>query len=70
MWVVVKGVDRDKWVTIRKIVVLLKASTAKAAEVVGANFLTGILDVVMRKNHQCGHQKPVYRRHHKVFLRM
>ena len=47
--VVIKGVDRDKWITIRKIAVLLKACTDMAAEVVGASVLTGILDLVLGK---------------------
>ena len=47
--VVIKGVDRDKWITISKIAVLLKVCTAMAADVVGARVLTGILDLVLGK---------------------
>ena len=42
----IKGVDRDSWVTISKIAVLLKACTAMAAEVMGVCVLTEILDLV------------------------
>ena len=41
--------DRDKWITISKIAVLLKVCTAMAAEVVGAGVLTGISDLVLGK---------------------
>ena len=44
--VVIKGVDRDRWVTISKIVVLLKVGTAMAAEMMGVCVLTEILDLV------------------------
>ena len=44
--VVVKVVDRERWVTISKIAILLKAGTAMAAEVAGACVLTGILDLL------------------------
>ena len=41
--------SRDMWITISKIAVPLKASTAMAAEVVGAGVLTGIVDLVLGK---------------------
>ena len=47
--VVIKGVDRDRWVTIIKIAVPLKAGTAMAAEVKGVCVLTEILDLVFNK---------------------
>ena len=46
---VVKGVDRNKWVTISKITLPLKVGTAVAAEVVGVCVLTGILDLIFCK---------------------
>ena len=39
--VVIKGVDRDKWITISEMAVPLKACTAMAAEVMGASVPTG-----------------------------
>ena len=42
-------VDRDKWITISKIAVPLKACTAMATKVVGASVLTGISDLVLEK---------------------
>ena len=47
--VVIKGVDRDKWITISTLAVPLRMCTAMA-EVVGASVLTGIMDLVLRKN--------------------
>ena len=41
---VIKGVDRDRWITISKIAVPVGLCTAMAAEVMGACVLTGILD--------------------------
>ena len=46
--VVIKGVDRDKWMS--EVAVPLETSTAMAAEVVGASGVTGILDLVLQKN--------------------
>ena len=40
--VVIKGVDRDKWITINKIAVLLRMCTAIATEMVGVCVPTGI----------------------------
>ena len=47
---VIKGVDRDRWVTISKISVPLKVGTAMAAEVAGVCVLTGVLDLVFNKS--------------------
>ena len=47
--VVIKGVDRDRWVTISGIAVPLKVGTAVAAEVMGVCVLTEILDLVFNK---------------------
>ena len=41
--VVIKGVDRERWVAISKIAVPLKVGSAMAAEVAGVCVLTGIL---------------------------
>ena len=41
--IVIKGVDRQKWVTISKIAVSLKVGAAIAAEVFGVCVLTGVL---------------------------
>ena len=41
--IVVKGVDREKWVTITKIALPLKASATMAAEVVGVCVLTSAI---------------------------
>ena len=46
----IKGVDRDRWVTINKISVPLKVGTAMAAEVAGVCVLTGVLDLVFNKS--------------------
>ena len=47
--VVIKGVDRDNWVTISRIAVPLSAGTAMAAEGMGVCVLTEILDLVFNK---------------------
>ena len=44
--VVMKGVDRERWVTISRNAVPLKVGTAIAAETLGVCMLTGILDLV------------------------
>ena len=54
--VVITAVDGDKWITISKIAVLLKACTVMAAEVVGASVWTEIWDLVL-ENPQCGQLK-------------
>ena len=46
---VLQGLDRDRWITISKIAVPLKACTAMAADAAGASILTVILDLVLRK---------------------
>ena len=46
---VIKGCDKERWVTISRIAVLLKVGTAMAAEVAGVFVLTGILDLVFNK---------------------
>ena len=48
--VVIKGVDRERWVTISKIAVSLKVSAAMAAEVVGMCVLTSVLELILCKN--------------------
>ena len=47
--VVIKGVDRERWVMISIIAVLLKVGTAMTAEMMGVCVLTGILDLVFHK---------------------
>ena len=44
--VVIKGVDRENWMTIRKIAIPLKVGTAMAAEIAGVCVLTGILHLI------------------------
>ena len=51
--VVIKGFDRDRWVTISKITVLLKVGAVMAAEVMGVCVLTGILDLVFSNSFVC-----------------
>ena len=46
----IKGVDRDKCITISKIAVSLGICTAMTAEVVGVCVRTGILHLVLKKN--------------------
>ena len=48
--VVMEGVDREKWITLRKIAVPLTTCTAMAAEIVGASVLTGILELFFGKS--------------------
>ena len=48
--VVIKGVDRNKWITVKNIAVPLGIGLAIAAEVVGVCVLMGILDFVL---HEC-----------------
>ena len=45
--IVIKGVDRQKWVTICKIAVPLKVGAALAAEVIGVCVLTSVLDLIL-----------------------
>ena len=45
-FVVVKGVDRERWVTISKIAVPLKVGAAVAAEVAAVRVLTSIFDLI------------------------
>ena len=47
---VIKGVDREKWVTITKIALPLKASAAMAAEILGVCVLTSVLDLIFCKS--------------------
>ena len=47
--VVIKGGDRDKWITISEIG-YLGTCTAMTAELVGVCILTGILDLVLSRN--------------------
>ena len=47
---VIKGVDKDTWITISKIAVPLKTCTAMAAKIAGASVLTGILDLVLKQS--------------------
>ena len=56
--VVIKGVDRERWVTISRIAVPLKAGTAMAAEMMGV--LTGILDLFFPQMSVCSEYHPMY----------
>ena len=47
--VVIKGVHRERWVTISKIAIPLKVGAAMAAEIAGACVLTGIIDRIFCK---------------------
>ena len=47
--VVIKGVDSERWVTIKKIAGPLKVGTAMAGEVGGVCVLTGIFDLILCK---------------------
>ena len=47
--VAIKGVDRERWVTISRSAVPLKVGTAMGAEMIEVCVLTGILDLVFRK---------------------
>ena len=47
--VVIKGVDKDRWVTIGKIAVPLKVSTAMTSEVMGVCVFTEFFDLVFNK---------------------
>ena len=42
---VIKGIDKERWVTINKIAIPLEAGTAMAAEIAGVCVLTSILDL-------------------------
>ena len=54
----IKGVDRDKWITMSNISVPLKACTAIAVDIAGAGMLTGILDLFFdKKTHTGEHQQ-------------
>ena len=46
---VIKRVDREKWVTIGKIAIPLKVGTDMAAEIAGVCVPTGILDLIFCK---------------------
>ena len=48
--IVIKGVDRQKWVTISRIAVPLKVGAAMAAEVLGVCVLTSVLDLTICKS--------------------
>ena len=50
--VVIKGVDRNKWITVSKIAVPLGICTALTAEVAGVCVLAGILVFVLSKKPQ------------------
>ena len=43
---VVKGVDKENWVTIRKIALRLRECTAMAAEMTGVCLLMGVIDLI------------------------
>ena len=47
--VVIKEVDRERWVTISRSAVPLKVGTAMEAEMMGVCVLTGILDLIFHK---------------------
>ena len=51
--VVIKGVDRDKWITISTIALLVRKKTATAAEVVVVCVLMGNLGLGAKKDNQC-----------------
>ena len=57
--VVIRGVDRDRWVTISKIAVPLGTGTAMAAEVMGVCVLTETLGLGFQ-------QMLVFSEHHSV----
>ena len=46
---VIKGIDRDRWVAVSKNAVPLKDGTAIAAELIGVCVLTETLDLVFNK---------------------
>ena len=46
----IKGVDREKWVTISKIAVPFNVGAAMAAEVLGVCVLTSVLDLILCKS--------------------
>ena len=48
--IVIKEVDRQKWATICKITVRLKAGAAMSAEVLGVCVLTSVLDLILCKS--------------------
>ena len=48
--IVIKGVDRQKWVTSSNIAVPLKVGAAMAAEVLGVCMLTSVLDLILCKS--------------------
>ena len=47
--VVIKGVDRENWVTIGKLAMPLKVGTAMAAEIGGVCVFTGFRDLIFCK---------------------
>ena len=47
--IVIKGVDREKWMTISNIAIPLKVGAAMAAEIAGVCALTGIIDLILCK---------------------
>ena len=47
--VVIKEVNKNRWVTIRRVAVILKVGAAVAADDAGVCVLTGILDLVFNK---------------------
>ena len=47
--IVVKGVDREGWVTINKIAILLKVGGAMTTEIAGVCVLTSMLDLILCK---------------------
>ena len=57
---VIKGVDRNRWVTISKIAVPQGVGTAMGAEVMGVCVLPSILDLVLHKSQRLQYQL-VYR---------
>ena len=56
---VIKGVDRERRVTINNIAVPLKVGTAMAAEMMGVCVLAGLLDLVFHRCVKSEHQ-PMY----------
>ena len=73
--VVIKGVDRNKCITVSKITVLLKGCAALAAEEVGVSVLLGILDLVLGKTiskkmekRRESSQKKIQKLYHNIFM--
>ena len=51
---VVKGVDKENWVTISKIELPLRVHTAMAADMTGECLLIGVLNLILNRNLNVG----------------